>query len=251
MVNFPTRIPDFDSQSPALLDLFFSSNASICSAMAFPPLENFDHVVFSVSIDFPSNSQRNAPSHCIAYEYSCADWDGLRDHLREVLWEDIFKLGASAATSEFREWVHIGTDVYIPHRKHQVKPHSSLRFSAACAADIVHRNHLFRLNQKDKSFTSKVKFRQASNRCKRVLEAAKLAYANKKKDSITSQKLGFRDFWRIANSVLLNGPEVLSSASDKAKLFAENFSTNSHLDDSSISLLALHVLPDICNSQEG
>ena len=72
-----------------------------------------------------------------------------------------------------------------------------------------------------------------------------------KLESITSQKLGCRDFWRIANSVLLNGPEVLSSASDKAKLFAENFSTNSHLDDSSISLLALHVLPDICNSQEG
>ena len=55
-----------------------------------------------------------------------------------------------------------------------------------------------------------------------------------------------RNFWRIANSVLnkgksaipplFNGPEVLSSASDKAKLFAENFSKNSNLDDSGISL---------------
>ena len=35
---------------------------------------------------------------------------------------------------------------------------------------------------------------------------------------------------------LFNGPEVLSSASDKAKLFAENFSKNSNLDDSGISL---------------
>ena len=100
--------------------------------------------------------------------------------------------------------------------------------------------------QREKSSDSKVKFRQASNCCKRVLEAAKLAYANKKKESITSQKLGSRDFWRIANSVfnkgksvippLFNGPEVLSSASDKAKLFAENFSMNSNLDDSGISL---------------
>ena len=31
---------------------------------------------------------------------------------------------------------------------------------------------------------------------------------------------------------LLNGPEVLSSASGKAKLFAKNFSKNSNLDDS-------------------
>ena len=35
---------------------------------------------------------------------------------------------------------------------------------------------------------------------------------------------------------LFNDPEVLSSASDKAKLFAENFSKNSNLDDSGISL---------------
>ena len=55
MVNFPTRIPDCDSHSPALLDLFLSSDASICSTMAFPPLGNSDHVVVLVSIDFPSN----------------------------------------------------------------------------------------------------------------------------------------------------------------------------------------------------
>ena len=35
MVNFPTRIPDCDSHSPALLDLFLSSDASICSTMGF------------------------------------------------------------------------------------------------------------------------------------------------------------------------------------------------------------------------
>ena len=165
--------------------------------------------------------------------------DGLHDYLRDVPWEDIFKLGASAAASEFCLWVQVGTDVYIPHRKYQVKPHSSPWFSAACAAAIVHRNHFFHLYQREKSSDSKVKFRQASNSCKRVLEAAKLAYANKKKDSITFQKLGSCDFWRIANSVLnkgksaisplFNGPEVLSSASDKAKFFAGNFSLNSLL----------------------
>ena len=100
IVNFRTRIPDCDSHSPTLLDLFLSSDASICSTMAFPPLGNSDHVVVSVSIDFPTNSQQDAPFHRIAYDYSCADWDGLRDHLRDVPWEDIFKLSASAAVSE-------------------------------------------------------------------------------------------------------------------------------------------------------
>ena len=36
MVNSPTQIPDCDSHSLVLLDLFISSDASICSTMAFP-----------------------------------------------------------------------------------------------------------------------------------------------------------------------------------------------------------------------
>ena len=144
------------------------------------------------------------------------------------------------------ESFQVGIDVYIPHRKYRVKPHSSPWFSAACAAAIVHRNYFFCLYQQNKSSESKVKFRQASNRCERVLEAAKVAYANKTKESISSKKHGSRHYWQIANSVsnkgksvirpLFNCPEVLYSASDKAKLFAENFSKNSNLDDLGISL---------------
>ena len=115
--------------------------------------------------------------------------------------------------------------VYIPYHKYQVRPHASLWFSADFA---VHRNHFFRLYQQNKSLESKAKLRQAINCCKRVLEASKLAYAKKTKKFITFQKIGFRDFWRIADSVLIKGksaipplfnrPEVVSSVSDKAKL---------------------------------
>ena len=67
----------------------------------------------------------------------------------------------------------------------------------ACAEAIAHRNHLFRLYQKDISSASKVRFRHASNRCKRVLEAAKIAYANKTKKSITSEKLTLVTFGEL------------------------------------------------------
>ena len=200
MVNFPTRIPDCDFHSLALLDLFLSSDASICFTMAFPPLGNSHHVIVSVSSYFPSNSKWDVLFHHIAYDYSCADWDSLSDHLRDLPWEYNFKLGAYAAASEYQ------------HNKSK----------------------------------SKGKFRQGSNRCKRVFEAAKRAYANKTKESITSQKLGSRGFCRIANSVLnknksaipplFNGLKVLSSASDKAKLFAKNFSKNSNFEETCISL---------------
>ena len=110
-----------------------------------------------------------SPFHCIAYDYSCADWDSLHDHLRDVPWEDIFKLGASAAASEFCEWVQVGIDVYIPHRKYQVKPHSSPWFSAACAAAIVHKNHFFCMYQQNRSSAFKVRFTHGSNHYKKVI----------------------------------------------------------------------------------
>ena len=112
--------------------------------------------------------------------------------MRDVSWEDIFKLGASIAASEFCEWVQVRIDVYIPHKKYQVKPHSSPWSSAACTAAIIHKNHFFRFVPKRKIFSDRLVIVAKD---KRVLEATKLAYANKTKESITSKKLGSRDFW--------------------------------------------------------
>ena len=71
------------------MDLFFSRD----------PISS-DHVV-SISIDFPSKPNKDAHFHRTAYDYSRANYDGRRDHLRDAQWEDIFKLGASAAAAEF------------------------------------------------------------------------------------------------------------------------------------------------------
>ena len=209
----------------------------------------------SVSVDFAVTSEKDAPYHRKAFDYSRADWDGFRDHLRDVPWNDIYKYGASRAACEFSEWLQVGIDTYIPNHKYQVKPHSSPWFSPSCAAAIAHRNHFFHLYQRDKSAGSRALFRQASNRCKRVIESAKNRYVEKKKESIVSQKVGSRDFWHIANSVLnrgksaipplFNGPEVLTSASEKAKLFAELFSKNSNLDDSGHELPSFNRRTDI------
>ena len=45
--------------------------------------------------------------------HSCADWDSLGDHLKDVSLEDILKLGVSTAASGFCEWIQVGIDVYI------------------------------------------------------------------------------------------------------------------------------------------
>ena len=97
--------------------------------------------------------------------------------------------------------------IYIAHRKCQVKPHLSPWFSAPCAAAIVHRNHFFRLCQREKSSDSKVKFRQASNGCKRVLEAGNLHILIKQKSPLLRR-----------NSALVTSGKLLIVFSRKVNL---------------------------------
>ena len=66
-----------------------------------------------------------------------------------------------------------------------------------------------------------------------LLSINPLFQKKKKKDNTNS----VLDKGKSAILPLFNSPKVLSSASDKAKLFAENFSRDSNLDDSGISLL--------------
>ena len=87
-------------------------------------------------------------------------------------------------------------------------------FSCLCSCHSSQKS-FFCLYKKDKSSESKVKFRHASNHCKRALEATKPAYANKTKESITSQKLGSQDFCQITISVLNKGKSVVSKVLEK------------------------------------
>ena len=155
-------------------------------------------------------------------------------------WEDIFKFGTSVATApEFYEEFQVGTDLCIAHSKYQVKPHLSLWFSASFVAAMASRSHFFRLFQQIKFCVSQVKLRQEIS-CKHVNLLRSI------QQRITSQKHGCGVLWQIANIVLNKGKstipplcnytELLSSAYDKAKLFAGNFFKNSILHDSGIFL---------------
>ena len=132
-----------DSHSPALLDLFISSDVSFLFYNGFLSAGKFWSCCclsfYWLSIKFTTGCP--VSSHSVWL--SRADWDGLCDRLRDVPWEAIFKPGASADASEFYEWVQVGIGVYIPHRKYQVKSHSSPWFSASCSASIVDRSYLF------------------------------------------------------------------------------------------------------------
>ena len=125
-----------------------------------------------------------------------------------------------------------------------MKPYSCPRFSAPCAAAITDRNHVFGLYQQNKSSTSKVNFRQTNICCKSVLEAAKLAYAEKTSLSFP-RNMALAAFGKLliafSTKVRLLYLHyliyfVLSFASDQLQCFVRNVSKNLSFDDSNISL---------------
>ena len=86
---------------------------------------------------------------------------------------------------------------------------------------------IFRVCHQNKSVVSKVKFRQASNRCKSVLELAKLANVLslfRNLVLITFGKLQMQ-FWTKANLLYpqFNSGEVLPCGSDKESFFLKSF----------------------------
>ena len=102
----PTRTPDHDSQSRCFK--FISFDPTICSASDF----NANSDQFPLT----SNSKGDSAFDHKAFDYSRADRGDIGGHVRDVPWDDIFKLDVSTAAAEFCEWIQVGIDVYnIPH----------------------------------------------------------------------------------------------------------------------------------------
>ena len=152
------------------------SNPDSCTVASHPPLEKYDDLVVSVDVKFVVKSTNEHPYHRTVYTYSKPDSHGLRDHLRGVPWLDIFKHDATYVAKEITEWVEIGIDGYIPHRKFQLNPHTSPWFTS-CAVAISHRNHYFHQYHHNATPENKKQFYDSRNYCRKVLKDARANYA--------------------------------------------------------------------------
>ena len=182
----------FPSSSPVLvvfllhnytvLDSFLTSEPSLCSAVAFPPLRNSVHVVASTSTNFLLSSKEDVPFYCTVLDYSCAECIGLHDQIKDVAWEDNFDLDVAAIT-EICESVQAGINKYIFNLMYQVKRHLST-WSLATDAMIAHKINLLHLWVR-------------SGRL--VIRNIRLIIICKIGGSTNSEKFSSRDLWRFAN----------------------------------------------------
>ena len=251
IIDVPTRVPDISSQFPNLLDLFLTSIPDKCSHTVAPPLGSSDHATITVKIDARCKESTDMPFYRTVYRYAKADWDGLRNFMSDAPLSHFFNKfnNVSEITNLISDWITTGIDIFIPSKRYQQRPGSQPWFTPECAAAIASRNFHFNQYKKDRSSLTRIaELKIASNKCRSILRNAKSGYAASIQNKIGNEKLGSREFWRITKKVMgngkgsiptiINGPEVIASSSDKAKLFASNFSSNSTLDDQG------HSLPD-------
>ena len=241
IVASPTRVPDRATDRGYLLDLFLTTNPDSYHHRVSSPLGTSDHCVVTVT----SNnllSKPSAPFHRTVYRFSKADWCGFRSFLSQIPWNNVLNKDPSQAAQEVAEWIQTGMSVYIPSRTFQQKPHSQPWFTAECAAAICQRNYFFHRYHRDRTTKNFSSFKAARRKCKQIILHAKESYSKHVRQSIATQKLGSKDFWRICNSVLkrnksslpslsLGSDTMAVSSADKAELLCQQFAKNSSLND--------------------
>ena len=243
IVSSPTRVPDRVGDSGYLLDLFLTTNPDYFSHKVSPPLGTSDHCVVTVTGKHISSTP-SVPFHRTVYRFSKADWCGFRNFLSQVAVNVIGCNDVHTAAQELSEWLQIGMKAYIPHRTYQMKPHSQPWFSPECAAAICQRDHFFHQYKRNNSADNLEVYRAARRHCKETLHQAKSSYASYVRDSITNQKLGSKDFWRIYSSITKkykssipalsiddSNLHMATTSAEKAELLCKEFAKNSSLDD--------------------
>ena len=158
--------------------VLLSYDSSIWSTVAFSPLGNYDMLLSQFPLTFLQIQRKDAPFHCRFWLISC--WLGRSSWLSErCSREDTFNIMHLLLLLYFKSGYRLGLmflSLFV-----NIKPSLIylLGLSVVCTAAKGHQNNFFRLHQQNKSSTSKVKFRQSSNYCKRVFKAPKLLYVNK------------------------------------------------------------------------
>ena len=76
--------PCCDFHSPALLDLFISIDARICLQWLSFHWEILIIIFSQFPVTFHQICSGKPHFIMLAHDYSCADWDGLCDHLRDA-----------------------------------------------------------------------------------------------------------------------------------------------------------------------
>ena len=248
LITSPTRIPDRASDSANTLDLFLTTDPNIYKpAVVSAPIGSSDHSMITLTHLF--NSFDHAPQQKRRlWNYSNADWYGLRGFYSSFPWDEIaFSADPSATAMAISEIILLGMEVFIPFSVKAGSSSSPSWFNRQCATAIRHKNNFFQAWLSSPSEATRQAYVNSRTSCCDLVNETKNAFILRMANKLTSCPTGGRSFWSLAKSVSKNfctsqfpplkNPDgsLASDASSKANIFAKMFSSNSTVADSTQS----------------
>lgn len=152
-----------------------------------------------------------------------------RPYMAQALFSEFFKCRASRTSSVISE--------YTPEKITQEKGNSQPCFTPVYAAAITHCNHYHNICNRKRCNGTLDSFRTARNHRKKILENAECTYAQAALAKVVSKRLGPMNSGnqilkrQSVSTYIIKGPEVISSSSNKTKVFVKDFAFNSTLED--------------------
>lgn len=141
-------------------------------------------------------------------------------------------------------WIKAGIKSFVLSRGYKVNSCSPPLSPAVWSFAIAHSKYFFRLYRSDKSDSNTCLFVLARNMYKPVLNEAKLIFAERMKQHITSRQFDSKYYWRLCKGVLNNNKyairplvnqfEILTYSGGKAACFTRKFSFHWKLDWSGV-----------------
>ena len=194
MVTEPTR--NVLGQKCNILDLILTNDELFVNSIVhIAPLGSSDHDILLISINIPK--VHVAPPEP-RFNFSKADYEGLRVFLSEVDWSKLDILDVNESWSFFAEIMHNSFKLYVP--KSKVKPKSKpFWLNKKCMKSIRKKYTFFkRFKESDLSYDYK-KYIEHRNKAKSEIRKA---VKNHEKKIVKESKTNPRSFWKYVNTKL-------------------------------------------------
>ena len=235
-VDFPTHISG-SSLDPVLSDLH--SSAIKCSSQGY--VGSSDHVAVLAEIAF--RRPRDEKFTRTLWLWKDADWAGLRTHLKNINWDDIFTGRVEEDVQSFSETILKAQATFVPSKLHTQRTSDQPWFGVQCRNAAKAKHQAWRRFKAHPSERNKQRHREASRRMDQTQSWAVRQWKDDVKKKVSEGSVGSKLWWNLIKNkqginhdsvippLILEDGQCLLTSQSKADAFGEFYAQKMQVDD--------------------
>ena len=241
-INEPTRITETTQTN---LDKIITNIPHfVTNAEVIPPLLDNDHCTVAISLKF--KIKRAQAYRRIMYDYSHADFDGLRTHISQLDWDNILHLHNGDVNEAAQAWTRTIMDTvkqYIPNKTVMIRPNDKTWYNHDLRKFKRKLDRCHKLAKRMSDVNSWAEFRRLRNEYIQNCRDAEKKYESSRLDKLNNSSFTTKECWSLYKSVLglntdntypslIYNDRVIDNDTAKAMAFNGIFVEHSTVDDS-------------------